>query len=137
MRLTVDTNILIRAFVEDDPGQAEIAKSLLSNAALVVIPIPALCEFAWVLSRSYGIAAADIASAIAALADSETVLTDRPAVEAGIDMVRAGGDFADGAIAMQGLSLGGTVFASFDKKALGLWRKRGGQASDPAALLSA
>lgn len=137
MRLTVDTNILIRAFVEDDPDQAAKAKSLLSGAALIVIPVPAFCEFAWVLSRSYGVAAADIASAIAALADSETVLTDRPAVEAGIDMVRAGGDFADGAIAMQGVSLGGTVFASFDRKALDLWRKRGGQASDPAALLTA
>lgn len=137
MRLVVDTNILVRAAVGDDPEQAEIATSLLETAVMIVIPVPVLCEFAWVMSRSYKIAAADIASVIADIVDSETVVTDMPAVEAGLDTLRAGGDFSDGAIAMQGTSLGGTIFASFDRKAVDLWKKRGGHASLPRDLITA
>src|SRR5579859_7318150 len=103
-----------------------MAKALLDRATLIVIPVPALCEFSWVMSRSYKIPLAEIAAAIAEIVDSETVLTDVPAIEAGIEMLRAGGDFADGAIAAQGASFGGTVFASFDRRALELWKKRGG-----------
>lgn len=137
MRLVVDTNVLIRAAVGDDPDQAAIATSLLEAATTIVIPVPALCEFAWVMSRSYKIAAADIAAVITDIVDSETVVTDMPAIEAGLDMLRAGGDFGDGVIAMQGTSLGGTMFASFDRKAVELWKKRGGQASDPRDLITA
>ena len=137
MRLVVDTNILIRAAIGDDPEQAAMATSLLETAEMIVIPVPALCEFAWVASRVYKIPAPDIASVISDIVSSETVVTDTPAVEAGLDMLRAGGNFGDGAIAMQGTSLGGTVFASFDRKAVRLWRNRGGQASDPSDLLTA
>ena len=136
MRLVVDTNVLIRAAVGDDPEQEAVATSLLERAEMIVIPVPALCEFAWVMSRSYKIPTAEIASVIADIVSSETVVTDMPAVEAGLDMLRAGGDFGDGAIAMQGTSLGATMFASFDKKAVDLWRKSGGQASLPKELLA-
>ena len=137
MRVVVDTNILIRAAVGDDPEQEAMATSLLERAEMIVIPVPALCEFAWVMGRSYKIPAAEIASVIADIVSSETVVTDMPAVEAGLDLLRAGGDFGDGAIAMQGTSLGGTVFASFDRKAVELWKNRGGQASDPRDLITA
>ena len=132
----MDTNILIRAFVEDVPDQAATAKRLLDHATLIAVPVPVLCEFAWVLARAYKVGSTDIAAAIAAITDIETVLTDVPAVEAGIDLLRAGGDFADGAMALQGVSLGGTMFASFDRHAVDLWTRRGGQASEPADLLS-
>jgi predicted nucleic-acid-binding protein len=136
VRLTLDTNILVRAFTNDDPEQAAQARTLLDQASLAVIPVPTLCEFSWVLSRSFKIAPADIAAVIAEIVDSETILTDIPAVEAGLTMLRAGGDFADGAIALQGRAAGGMIFASFDKRAVELWQRQGGQASDPAALLS-
>jgi predicted nucleic-acid-binding protein len=132
----LDTNILIRACVDDDPEQAAVARDLLDRATLAVIPILTLCEFSWVLARSFKIASVDIAAVIEGIVESETVLTDRPAVDAGLDMLRAGGDFADGAIAMMGQAAGGTIFASFDKKALNLWRNQGGQAAEPATLLA-
>ncbi len=37
---------------------------------------------------------------------------------AGLLMLDAGGDFADGVIAWEGKRLGGETFASFDKKAV-------------------
>ncbi|WP_229258059.1 hypothetical protein [Duganella margarita] len=49
----------------------------------------------------------------------------RPAVEAGLRMLEAGGDFADGAIAYEGQSLGGDTFVSFDKKAVSLITAQG------------
>jgi len=135
MRVTVDTNILVRAFTNDDPEQAALARAVLDGATLAVIPIPVLCEFSWVLSRSFKIAPAQIAEVIDQIVDSETILTDIPAVEAGLEMMRNGGHFADGAIAAQGLASGGAVFTSFDKRAVDLWRKQGGQAESPEALI--
>lgn len=137
MRITLDTNILVRAFTGDDPEQAALARDLLDQASRAVIPIPTLCEFVWVLSRAFKIPAAEIADALDQIIDSETIITDLPAAEAGIEMLRKGGDFADGAIAVQGVAAGGNIFTSFDKKAVELWKNRGGQASSPEALITA
>ncbi len=135
MRVTLDTNILVRAFTGDDPEQAALARRLLDDATLAVIPIPALCEFVWVLTRAFKIPAAEIADALDQIIDTETILTDLPAAEAGIEMLRKGGDFADGAIAVLGVASGGTLFASFDKRAVELWKSRGGQAVSPIDMI--
>ena len=50
---------------------------------------------------------------------------NRPAVEAGLSIIAAGGDFADGVIAYEGNWLGGETFVSFDKKAVSLLTAQG------------
>jgi predicted nucleic acid-binding protein len=45
MKITADTNVLIRAAVQDDPRQAREAVKLLQEADLVAVPVPVLCEF--------------------------------------------------------------------------------------------
>ena len=92
------------------------------------------CEFAWVLKRAYARSAAEIAAAIEALTNIDVIATDVPAVEAGLAALRAGGDFADGVIAHQGEALGGTVFASFDRRAVSRLRDTGVAAGDPSEL---
>lgn len=134
VKITADTNVLLRVLVEDDAEQAAAARGLLARATLVAIPVPVLCELGWVLRRGYGYSANDVAAAIEAILDSETVKTDRPAAEAGLAELRAGGDFADAAIASQGLAIGGTVFASFDRGAVARLRTRSLEAADPADL---
>ena len=57
MKITVDTNVLVRAAVLDDPEQAQRAATVLRNAEIIAGTVPALCEFAWVLMRGYGRAA--------------------------------------------------------------------------------
>jgi len=52
-------------------------------------------------------------------------MVNRPAVEAGLSFLDAGGDFADGIIAFEGSWLGGEVFVSFDKKAVALLNEQG------------
>lgn len=120
MRIAADTNVLVRAVVRDDPAQARAAAKALKNAELVAVALPCLCEFAWVLRAVYGFGEADVARAIRALVASANVEVNRPAVEAGLAMLEAGGDFADGVIAYEGGWLGGEVFVSFDKKAVAL-----------------
>lgn len=125
MKLTADTNILVRALTGDDARQSRLAQAELVNAELVALAVPALCELVWVLSQGYKIAAAEIAEAIRRLMNGANVVVNRPAVEAGLALLEAGGDFADGAIAYEGSWLGAEVFLSFDRKAVKLLEAQG------------
>lgn len=127
MKITVDTNILVRAVVRDDEKQAEAAAILLKSAEVIAVSLPCLCEFVWVLRRVYGFGQDDIAAALEALLDAGNVAVNRPAVDAGLAILKAGGDFADGLIAYEGAWLGGDTFVSFDKKAVSLISKHGQQ----------
>ena len=125
MRIAVDTNVLIRAVVRDDPVQAKVAAKILTKAELIAVAMPCLCEFVWVLRRIYDFQPSDVADAIRALVAVANVEVNRPAVEAGLSVLEAGGDFADGAIAYEGSWLGGGTFVSFDKKAVELFAAQG------------
>lgn len=125
MKVAVDTNVLVRAAVRDDPVQADIAAKVLIDAELIAVALPCLCEFVWVLLRVYGFQPADAATAIRALLAANNVEANRPAVEAGLSVLEAGGDFADGVIAYEGNWLGGETFVSFDKKAVALLAAQG------------
>ena len=128
MRITADTNVLVRAAVMDDPAQSAIAAEALLKADAVAVTLPSLCEFVWVLIRGYRRSAAEVAAAVRTLVEGANVLADRPAVEAGLAVLERGGDFADGAIAFEGRRAGGRVFATFDKQAAALVRATGGEA---------
>jgi predicted nucleic-acid-binding protein len=125
MKITADTNVLVRAITEDHESQSKAAQSALKRAALVAISIPALCELVWVLSQGYKVPPNDIATAIRQLINGESVEVNRPAAEAGLIFLDAGGDFADGAIAYEGSWLGGETFVSFDKRAVKLMDAQG------------
>src|SRR5438309_10017399 len=117
MKVTVDTNVLIRAVVRDDKAQGQVATSLLKRADVIAITLPCLCEFVWVLRNHYGFRRPDVIGAVRALLNARNVQADRPAVDAGLALLSAAGaDFADAVIAHEGTWLGGETFASFDKK---------------------
>ncbi|MBB6193642.1 putative nucleic-acid-binding protein [Sphingobium wenxiniae] len=118
MKVTADTNILVRGVVRDDAKQAAAVDRLLRQATLIAVSLPCLCEFVWVLRRTYGLTNEDCAAAIRALVDTGNVVTNRPAVDAGLAVLDTGGDFADGVMAHEGKWLGGEVFVSFDRKAV-------------------
>lgn len=125
MKITADTNLLIRAAVQDDPHQARKAAKILQEAELVAVPIPVLCEFVWVLRRGYKKSISDIADAIHRLMKSTNVVMNRVATDAGLSALNAGGDFADGVIAYEGKWLGAEEFVSFDSKAVSLLQSQG------------
>jgi len=132
LRITADTNLLVRAITGDHKRQSQIAEAELAKSEIVALTLPALCELAWVLSQGYKIASSEILDAIRLLVDASNVVVNRPAVEAGLAMLEAGGDFADGVIAYEGRWLGAETFVTFDKWAAKLMQAR----DDSVRLLS-
>ncbi len=128
MKITPDTSLLVRVITEDDKKQAARAATELTEAELIALPLPTLCELVWVLSRGYGASPAVIAKAIRAFIGDAKVVLNRAAADAGLAMLDAGGDFADGIIAHEGAWLGGEAFVSFDRKAVKLLEAQGKRA---------
>jgi predicted nucleic-acid-binding protein len=125
MKIAADTNVLVRAITGDDERQSKVAQAQLVNADMVALAIPVLCELVWVLSQGYKHSAGAIAAAVRRLVNSANVVVNRPAVEAGLSLLEAGGDFADGVIAYEGNWLGAETFVSFDRKAVRLMSGQG------------
>ncbi len=128
MKVALDTNVLVRALMGDDKAQSRMAMRYIDNPDLIAIGTHVFCELAWVLKSGYDVARADIAAAIRKLMQAENVVVDRPAVEAGLAVLDAGGDFADGVIHYEGQWLGSETFVTFDKKAAALLTKLGKEA---------
>lgn len=125
MKITADTNVLARAVLMDHPEQSAIASKMLREAGLIAISLPCLCELVWLLRQGAKLSKEEVATTIRDLLDTGNVVMNRPAVEAGLAMLEAGGDFADGIMAHEGKWLGGEVFMSFDKKAVMLLTEQG------------
>jgi predicted nucleic-acid-binding protein len=125
MKISVDTNVLARALLNDDPTQSRAARKLLKEASLIAVPLPCLCELVWVLRQGAKLPRDDVATAIRSLMNVGNVVVNRPAAELGLAVLDAGGDFADGAIAYEGAWLGGETFVSLDKQAVTLLSTQG------------
>nr|WP_205932741.1 type II toxin-antitoxin system VapC family toxin [Rhizobium leguminosarum] len=132
VKVSVDTNILARAVLQDNAEQGRAAAKLLKEASLIAVSLPSLCELVWILRRGARLSKEDVSQTIHDLLNAGNVAMNRPAVEAGLAMLEAGGDFADGVIAHEGAWLGGESFVSFDKQAVELIISQG----QPARLLT-
>lgn len=117
MKLTFDTNILVRFFTADDDRQFARVLMLIADAQVIAVSIAALCETAWVLRAAYLISTNDIADKLESFVRDERVRYDADLTPIGIAFLRRGGDFADAVIAADGQRLGGESFATFDKRA--------------------
>jgi predicted nucleic-acid-binding protein len=125
VKISVDTNVLVRAVLQDDASQGEAAATLLRSASLIAVSLPCLCDLVWVLRRGAKLSVADVALTIRDLLGAGNVVMNRPAVEAGLAVLEAGGDFADGIMAYEGEWLGGETFVSFDRQAVALLTQQG------------
>ncbi|CAN7733133.1 type II toxin-antitoxin system VapC family toxin [Rhizobium leguminosarum] len=132
MKVSVDSNILVRAVLQDNAEQGRASAKLLKEASLIAVSLPSLCELVWILRRGARLSKEDVSQTIHDLLNAGNVAMNRPAVEAGLAMLEAGGDFADGVIAHEGAWLGGESFVSFDKQAVELAIRQG----QPARLLA-
>ncbi len=132
MKITADTNVLLRSVLQDDPLQGPLATKTLSQADLIAIPLPVLCEYVWVLQSTYKESASVVADSIERLLSGPNIAVNKPAVEAGLATLRAGGDFANGVVAHEGQWLGAETFLTFDAKAVALLNSQG----IPSRLLS-
>jgi len=120
LSIVADTNVFLRTIINDDPDEAERARRLFAETDRIIIPTITLCETISVLRSRYRVQKAQLVQLVTRLLQTEKLVLDRAAVEAGLALLQAGGDFADGVIAFEGRRLGGDTFATFDKKAAAL-----------------
>jgi predicted nucleic-acid-binding protein len=133
LKIIPDTNVLVRAIIEDDKLQSDLAKHELSNADSIALSLTALSEVAWVLSAGYKISRPDIALAIRGYVETAGAQANWTAVQAGLASLEQGGDFADAVIEIEGRQLGGDVFVSFDDKAVNIASRAGRSARAPGS----
>lgn len=91
----IDTNILVRALVQDDARQSASAEALI-GAHDIFIPVTVILELEWVLRSRYGFAPKRVAQALELVASlANVVVGERQAVLAATGKVEQGWDFAD------------------------------------------
>jgi predicted nucleic-acid-binding protein len=109
---SVDTNVLVRALVQDDATQSARAQALLAQADLFV-PVTVILELEWVLRSRYAFAPRLVAQAIGKIAAlGNVVVGERNAVLAAAARAEAGWDFADAL--HHALSMGCDDFVTLD-----------------------
>ena len=108
----VDTNVITRIIVQDDPDQTAAVEALLHERLFV--PPTVLLETVWVLSSVYRMERRRIADALSHLLQAPAIEVDTPDLLLwAIERVRAGADFGDMMHLIGGK--GGEAFVTFDK----------------------
>ncbi len=93
--LAVDTNVVVRLLVNDDPRQGALARRLFELDE-IFIGVTVLLESAWVLESVYGLSAGDTVKALRGLLGLANVrVEDAGAVAAALDAVSKGLELAD------------------------------------------
>jgi len=133
MNIIADTSILVRFITGDDRAQFDAVCKLFEQCDEIIIPTHVLCELVWVFASAYRFKAHEILATLEKLCKSRKVIVREDEVEAGLRMLRQGGDFADGINAYLGrrMASGTPVFASFERRAVHLLAGQGVAATIP------
>lgn len=118
--ISADTNVLVRAFLEDDEKQSKIAQKFLKEASTegnLFISSYALLEFAWVL-KVKKFTRTEIVEAILALVDSPGVhIGQRDVLLEALDTyVKGKADLGDHMILAESKKNGVHKIKTFDQK---------------------
>lgn len=118
----LDTNIVVRYIVQDDPVQSPQAAALIERLTEDdpgFISIVAMAETAWVLGSVYRFSDAEVAAAVENMLQVNTlVVQDEAAVFTAMTALKEGrGAFADALIGALGLRAGCPRTLTFDRRA--------------------
>lgn len=118
----LDTNILVRYFTQDDAIQSPRANRIvagLTQASPGFISLIALAESIWVLERSYGLAAAELANILTKVLQTATfeVQNEREVYFAMTMLQKDEASFSDALIGALGAWAGCSETLTFDRKA--------------------
>ena len=119
----LDTNVLVRYVMQDDPRQSPRATRLIESLSADepgFVPVVALVELVWVLSGSYTLDRAQVATVLDTLLRSKELVVDRAdLVTQALQRFSAGSaDFADALIERIANAAGCTATMSFDTGAV-------------------
>jgi len=118
----LDTNVLLRAIVNDDAIQSSQARSLLSGLTKpgeAAVSVVTLVELAWTLRARYRYRGDEICEIVEQLLRSRTYhVSERDAVNAALVSCREEGlDFADALVGRLNRAAGCATTVTFDGKA--------------------
>jgi predicted nucleic-acid-binding protein len=120
--IALDTNVLVRFLVQDDPLQAQLATKVidqLTDDAQGFVSREVLIELVWVLERAYRLGRTEIASALdGLLSATELNIEGSDEVAPALELYRNDGfGFADLMIAAAARRAGASELVTFDRKA--------------------
>lgn len=114
----VDTNVLLRFLLADDPIQSPIACSYFVNREnTLIIDTVVLCEAVWVMKKRSKLKNQKIVQILQGLTIEPHIKLDKEKFNQGIKFLQNGGDFADGIITYQATKFDNAKLLTFDKKA--------------------
>lgn len=118
----LDTNVLIRYLVQDDPIQSKRANNIIEKEELIYINQIVLCETVWVLSRGYSCPKNTIIDALEKiLTIRQFEIEDKNLIWAAIDIYKkTSADFSDCLIGLKNRHARCLTTITFDKKAASL-----------------
>ena len=120
----VDTNVLVRFLVGDDPDQERRATSFVGSASVsgeeLYVTQLVVCELVWVLSYAYSKPRTEIATGLEALLRTRQLVFERPdQIHAALERFAAGdGDLADWLIWERSRVAGCEQVVTFDSRLL-------------------
>ena len=115
--IAVDTNIVVRYVVGDDPGEEALAAAVLESGEPIFLAHVVLCELVWVLGAAYGHARRDIAGTLRDLVESKEIVVERvDLVRRALERYARSGDFADHLILEVAREAGARHVVTFDRK---------------------
>lgn len=127
--IAIDTNVVVRLLVADDPAQAARSRQLLEDNE-VFIPDTVILESYWVMRHRYQLDDAVIRAALKGLLGLPAIyMRDSAVVALALEWHEQGLDFADAF--HLALSAGATGFVTFDQRLA----KRAAQASGRTVTL--
>jgi len=119
----LDTNILVRYIAQDDAVQSPVATQIIEHRLTEEHPgyisLVTMAETVWVLDRSYGLSAAEIAAAVERILQTDVlfVQNEQEVFTAMVALKTGAGSFSDGLIGALGRRAGCAATLTFDKKA--------------------
>lgn len=120
--IALDTNVLVRFLVQDEPEQARIAADMIEQLTDTVpgfVGREVLVELVWVLERAYGYSRSEIAGAVdGLLSATELVIEAADDVGPAFELYRNDGfGIADLMIVAAARRVGAAELVTFDRKA--------------------
>lgn len=121
--IAIDTNIIIRYVVADDPGQTHRSHQIV-DLQDVFVPTTVVMEIEWVLRSIYRFTSTEIVDAFRTFAGMPTVtIEDADIVSTALELLLQGMDFADALHLLKTRHCEG--FTTFDRKFVKLAQKAG------------
>jgi predicted nucleic-acid-binding protein len=117
----LDTNVVVRYLVQDDPDQSEVAVALVDELTETdpgYLSLVTVVEIYWVLRRAYKVGADRWVELLEGILDARELRVDRDAiVRSALTASRGGLDFADAVITELGRVAGCDHTVTFDQRA--------------------